>query len=231
MVDSFLKRKYKYTNRSIYWISCFGLTNRKDVLDVIRDTIKESDDSISAMALSILGIIPVIGEPLAGILKKKYSYSSVKKGSIFVFDDFERIASTVIVKDKQNEINTKRQNSQNYKKEQEEIYSVLKDLNSSLSDNNDIMYKTVTKEYENKYLALVSVINDMIERYGHKVIIICNSDLIGRGFLNDVVKAKLNCFFYEKKTSDESAKRLMTNILDNYIIDDEKKIGIYKGLC
>lgn len=94
-IRQFFEKYYRYNDKNIYRISCFGLDTREKVINEINATIERSDDSFYKFIIQAIQIIPIIGELLSRILKKSYSYTSVSKNSIFIFDDFERITFKV----------------------------------------------------------------------------------------------------------------------------------------
>lgn len=193
-LTNFLNKYYSDTSRNIYRISCFGLNTRKDVVDELSKVIGNSDNSVMSLCIEIIGIIPIIGELLTGILKKSYGYSSVKKESIFVFDDFERLVSPSVM----------------YK------LKPSSDLESATDGVNETLLKYLIKTDEEKYLSIIGVINEMIEVYRYKVIIVCNTKMLGEKFVNDILRSKLNCFEYKKEYSVLAARDLLANILENH---------------
>ena len=222
ILDSFLKEYYNKPFRPIYRVSCFGLTDRSALIDEIAKVIRESDKSLYALSLSFLKVIPVIGEPLADILHKEYHYSSVRRDSIFIFDDFERVCAPRLPREKRN-INGCDQSQyawNNHELSEHDI--ILRDgviqlaEMTSLIDNQRVSYNS------DKYLSLVSIMSDMIEKQHLKVIIVCNTNYLGNAFVRDVLKSKLNCYEYNKTTSIDSAKEYTIDILKNMIIDDSR---------
>lgn len=205
-LTNFLNKYYSDTSRNIYRISCFGLITRKDVVDELSKVIGNSDNSVMSLCIEIIGIIPVIGELLTGILKKSYGYSSVKKGSIFVFDDFERLVSPSVM---------------------HELKSSL-DWKSATDGVNKTLLKYLMKTDEEKYLSIIGVINEMIEIYRYKVIIVCNTKMLGEKFVNDILRSKLNCFEYKKEYSNLAAMDLLGNIIQKHISNNnELSMSLY----
>lgn len=64
-----------------------------------------------------------------------------------------------------------------------------------------------------KYNVVVGLINDLIETYEMKVIIICNSDVLGEKFIHEVLRSKLNCIEYRKTISFETKKSTIKNVM------------------
>lgn len=89
-LDNFWKKYYKYEGKKIYKVSCFGVTTKEQLLSSIKDVCKKNDNSIFSQMIDLIGKLPIVGEFLKNLLEKKYDFNSLKKGSIFVFDNFER---------------------------------------------------------------------------------------------------------------------------------------------
>lgn len=89
-LDEFWKNYYKYEGKKIYKISCFGITTKEQLLSSIKDICKKNDNSIFSQLIELIGKLPIVGEFLKKLFEKKYDINSLKKGSIFVFDNFER---------------------------------------------------------------------------------------------------------------------------------------------
>ncbi len=89
-LDNFFENYYKYKGKKIYKVSCFGITTKEQLLSSIKDVCKKNDNSIFSQLIDLIGKLPIIGEFLKKLLEKKYDFNSLKKGSIFVFDNFER---------------------------------------------------------------------------------------------------------------------------------------------
>ncbi|MCM3240642.1 ATP-binding protein [Heyndrickxia oleronia] len=100
IVTEFFDKYYNFSNRPIYRISCFGLDSRKLILDEIKNQIEINDKSF----FNWIQYIPAIGKPLIGILRNSYSLKSIPKGSVFIFDDFERITSLGITNNQENKV-------------------------------------------------------------------------------------------------------------------------------
>jgi hypothetical protein len=76
------------------------------------------------------------------------------------------------------------------------------------------------------------VINEMVEVYGYKVIIVCNTDMLGEQFVSDILRSKLNCIEYRKQDSFIAAEDLIESISGSFIFEDKDKqerINTYLG--
>lgn len=63
-IDRFFEKYYKYSNRKIYRISCFGISSRKELIEEINNTIEREDDSFYTFSIQALKYIPVVGYAL-----------------------------------------------------------------------------------------------------------------------------------------------------------------------
>ena len=163
---------------NIYRISCFGLNTRKELVNEISEVVESKDNSIFSAFVKLVQFIPVIGAPISKLFNKTYGYNNAKKGSIFIFDDFERMS----------------------------IYTLFDDNTKGRDD-----------------IAITGLINELVEVYEMKVIIICNSNFIGHKFVDDVLRDKLNCLEYKFNVSSDIKKLVIKNICSNTIFDDIDK--------
>ena len=90
-IDEFFENYYKFKKQKVYRISCFGITTREQLIDLVMDICEKEDKSLYKEIINIIGKIPIIGEFLKNILGPKYDLNSLKENSIFIFDNFERI--------------------------------------------------------------------------------------------------------------------------------------------
>lgn len=188
-VNSFFEKYYSNSRVNIYRISCFGLNTRKELVNEISEVVESKDNSIFSAFVKLVQFIPVIGAAISKLFNKTYGYNNAKKGSIFIFDDFERMSVNTLFDD-----NTKGRDDSTYEK----------------------------SDYE-KYIAITGLINELVEVYEMKVIIICNSNFIGHKFVDDVLRDKLNCLEYKFNVSSDIKKLVIKNICSNTIFDDIDK--------
>lgn len=221
LVNTFLDKYYRNTNRDVYKISCVGLTTRSDVIEELSRSIRQADTSLSLLISEFLKKIPGVGEALSKIFEKTYSYNSAKKNSIFVFDDFERVA--IPLGDKNREITSVTNNNYTYKQNPEELKNILKEGNLELRQIKRLVADYSDKEDIYKYIPLLSVINDLVERCGYKVIIICNVDKISPLYFNEIILSKLNSIQYIQNISNKELNGVADSILNNYIFEDDFK--------
>lgn len=239
-VNRFFNKYYRYSNTRIYRVSCFGLSTRKELIEEINNVIEKEDSSFYALIIKVMQYLPVIGDAVYKLLKKTYSYDSVKTGSIFIFDDFERVTSRAITNNYSGELyrqspfllNSVTRGSDKIK-ELCEIKDEFKSIKMAFSKIEDFVNKNSLREDYDKYIAIIGLINELVETYDMKVIIICNSDVLGEKFVQDVLRSKLNCTEYKKVITSEVKVSIVDNIIKNRIIDDiekQKKVEEYLRL-
>lgn len=212
--------------RKIYRISCFGITSREELLKVIQNICEEEDKGYFKKTIDILHNIPIVGELLYSILKKEYNLSELKKGSIFIFDDFERIAIGNLQElekvNYRSNITPVKYNSTNNEID-EEIYSLEKSINR-LEDRDYALSELYILD---KYNLITGLINDLQEHFKMRTIIIANIDKIPATFLNEVIISKLACRNYKLNSPISVFESLVENQLESFIsIKSENKIVI-----
>ena len=228
---SFFEKYYANSRKKVYRISCYGLETRNDLVNEIERTIQKQDSSLSATIINSLSIIPVIGDALEKLLKKTYSYDTAKKGSIFIFDDFERVVSKSSIRDFEHDLYKRSaffpHPSPRVKNDTDEtIRRILEEFSSIDHSNRDIerLSLQIIEHHElNKYNVIVGLINDLIEKYSMKAIIICNTNVLGEKFVDETLQEKLNCVIYRKHAYPQAKSSLIDNILNNRLLDNETK--------
>lgn len=238
-VNQFFDKYYRHTKARVYRVSCFGLNSRQYLIDEINNTIEQGDQSFYAQIIKVLQLLPVIGEALNKVLKKTYGYDSIEKGSVFIFDDFERITSRPITSEYSGELyhqshsrlrNVSRGGTQ--AAEFDEINKEFTKVAHSFSELENFANKNSLREDYDKYIAVIGFINELIEVYGMKVIIVCNSDILGEKFVHDILKSKLNCLEYRKVITPEVRLSVIDEILNQRVFEDEMKQKIIMSyLC
>ncbi|GBD64743.1 hypothetical protein TEHD23766T_2170 [Tetragenococcus halophilus subsp. flandriensis] len=217
LITDFFDKYFKFNKRPIYKISCFGLDSRELVLQETEKQIEENDNSF----LNWIQFIPLVGLPIFNILKKTYSLQNITSDAIFIFDDFERITPTgVMMNDRK----------------------VHYELNKIVSCEN----KQVINLDLQKYNIVTGLINELIEHNDVKVIIICNTDIIGHDYMDKIFRGKLDCINYHKTVDKKSLVNIFEEVLDNQIfrnnnlkkflsdevgiIDDFEKVWLSEGV-
>lgn len=229
-VNNFFEKYYSCVNTKVYRVSCFGLSSRKELVNEINNVIEQADNSIYATTIKVLQYLHVIGEAINKFLKKTYEYNSLKEGSIFIFDDFERITSRPIIGESSKRLYKQSpfmlsnvRGGRDSIREFQDIKKELKSIDKSFSQVDDFITQHSLREDYDKYIAVIGLINELVETYGAKVIIVCNSDILGEKFVHDVLRSKLNCIEYKKVITPEVRVSVIDNILKSRICDDEYK--------
>lgn len=230
-VSNFFEKHYKFSSKKIYRISCFGLESRQQVLNEIKEQVEFDDDSV----LNLVQYIPIIGKPVYGLLKKSYSLQSIPKGSIFIFDDFERITSRGININQESNYYTK-DPFLNHQTKHDEFKNVNKEfekIEKSFKNIKNIEQNQIVDNHTQKYNVVTGLINEIIETYKMKVIIICNVDILGYDYVDKVFRGKLDCITYNKSIDLTTLKDIVNSTVNNQIYSDKelkRKVELFLGL-
>lgn len=231
-INNFFEKYYKYSSYNIIKVSCFGLSTRADLVNSINKTIELNDKSIYSMIIKGLQLLPIIGEGLNKILSKNYDYSSLKGNNIYVFDDLERIAYTKKIDPYKKNIfynvdpfafrhgNFREDPLKEVRKELEKVTKGFQILEDNIN-----IYST-NKTYD-KFVAVIGLINDIVEK-NNRVILICNTDIIGEHIVDDIFRSKLNVIEFRKFLTDESKYEIIDNIINNIDFDKADEFQIIK---
>jgi len=229
-VNHFFEKYYSNSTKKIFRVSCFGLSTRNDLTREISNVIEQQDHSLSKAIVDIIIYFPILGEMLNRLLKKSYNYTTVKRGSIFIFDDFERISSNFMNPKDKKVLYTRKPFlfHHGYPKElssglENDLISEFKNIEEAF----DIIQNeanTVETSYQmDKYIAVVGVINELVETYGMHVLIICNTSVISKKFIENVLISKLNCIEYKKNITKEAQIAVVENVFNNKVFADKSK--------
>lgn len=231
-IKEFFKRYSKYNNVKPHYISCFGISTRNELIDEIKLSYEKDDDRLIIKLLEFIKSIPFIGEGIYKLCKPKYDFNSMKKGSIFIFDDFERIISDIIYENRNiGYYNTKRiSRNHNDPRDISDIKKVIEELQSKVSYlyNQNIDLVNLNK-YE-KLNIITGIINEINEIYEMKVIIICNYDKLDKKFSYEVFDGKMSSIKYKVKSSDESIRNTILSSIEKLIYLEDKKVIFIKKL-
>lgn len=197
-LKKFLDEYLKYNRKNVYNISCFGISTKTEVMSNIKSLCENLDKTYRYNLLKLIKLIPVVGEILFTILKRDYSLKDIKKGSIFVFDDFERISPIT------NKINCD-SCSLDALENKEDSYSKYKMLE--------------------KYNIVTGLINELIERYNMKVIVLCNAEVVDTEYFREIFDGKLECIRYNIPSKFSICRDIIDNDLESIasIEDNEKE--------
>ena len=160
----------------------------------IENVCEVEDNGLFNKFIDIIEKIPIIGAFLKNVLEKKYDINNIKKGSIFIFDNFERIEVC------------------------------------DCSYNNGI--KTVENDVEvlSKYNIVSGTIDELIETYKMKVIIIANENEMVPGYVYDTFITKLACKKYTIKKKDFIFSEIWNNIISKEINVEEKYKKVFEEI-
>lgn len=225
-VKQFFDNYYRYTKTQVYRVSCFGLSSRKELIDEINNIIEQSDKSFYVQIIKVLQYIPVIGEAINKFFKKSYGYDLIDKRSIFIFEDFERITSRPITNSYSGELYKQSHSFRHgivggsQYREFEEIKNEFEAVGKAFARIEDFVNKNSLREDYDKYVVIVGFINELIEVYGMKVIVVCNIDILGEKFIHDVLRSKLNCLEYKKIITSETKVSIIENVFESRIFND-----------
>lgn len=224
-INCFFEKYYKYTFKKVYRISCFGLNTREQVEKEISSQIEVNDNSMYTACINVIKYIPILGEFLGDLLKPNYSIGNVPKGTVFIFDDFERATSRGLV-NKRGEIYYEKQSSSltHASHEYREFDEINKELQKiedgfSMIAINENMH--INQLYLEKYNAIIGIINELVESYGMRVVIVCNADILGYEYVNSIFRGKLNCITYNQTINYKSIVSIMEIALDSIIFNSK----------
>ncbi|MEY8412399.1 P-loop NTPase fold protein [Lachnospiraceae bacterium 62-26] len=235
-VEKFFDKYFRHSKTKVYRISCFGLDSRKELVKEISNTIEQNDKSFYALLIKAMQFVPIVGGAMVKFFKKAYGYDSIKRGSIFIFDDFERITSRAIIKEKSPHLYKKKSfllsnvtHGRNSISEFKEIEKEFERVGESFQKIEDFFSYNLERIDIDKYNIAIGLINDIVEIYGMKVVIICNSEVLGEKFIYDILRSKLNCIEYRKIVLPEVRISVIDNCIKNKILIDDGKQEIIKG--
>lgn len=229
-VKEFFKLYSKYNNIKPHYISCFGISTRKELVDEIKLSYEKDDDRLRIKLLEFIKAIPFIGEGIYKLCKPKYDFNSMKKGSIFIFDDFERIISDILYENENDRYYNKSRISKNHSDPRDisDIKRVIEELQNKVSYlyNQNVDLVKLNK-YE-KLNIMTGIINEMNEIYEMKVFIICNYDKLDKKFSYEIFDAKMSSIKYKLKSSDENIRNTILSSIENLIYLEYKKVRFIK---
>lgn len=93
----------------------------------------------------------------------------------------------------------------------------------------DFVTQSFEHTYIDKYNIAIGLINDIVEIYGMKVVIICNSEILGEKFVHDILRSKLNCIEYRKIVSPVARISMIDNCLKSNVFEDKEKQDAIKN--
>lgn len=225
IITKFIEKFYMYSNKPIFRISCYGLDSRELVLSEIKNQIELYDNSL----INWMQYIPIIGLPIYRLFKETYSLKSIPSKSIFIFEDFERITlgkgnsnngkiyhkSGFLLNNRSYQPNQIEDKFDEIKKEFSRVEEAFTKLDER--ENSNAIMKNLQK-----YNSIVGLINELIENYKIKVLIVCNINVLGYNFTDNVFRDKLDCITYNKSVNIKSLHSICNDLLINQIYEDPK---------
>ena len=233
VLKKFLDKYMRYKLYPCYTISCFGLSEREQIIDTIKEECRIQDKSIRKTLIGCLRFIPVVGEAMCSLLERKYEFSSFKKDTVFVFEDFERIScSEEPSADKAIKynlfagfINDLYENYKfriiivcNKKEITEEIFTNL------LWDKMKCEVVTIKGMASEAYSVASKIVNDEIalnETEKRKILIVIEREI------NNLIEL----FFKADITNIRNVERIFESIFKNVKFDSELEMYEYKNRC
>lgn len=229
IVSQFFDKFFKYSSRKVYRISCFGLETREQVLREIREKIELNDTS----PLNMIQYIPLIGPLVYSFLKETFSLNNIKSNSIFIFDDFERITAIGLTasyydsnKFYRNNLLYKTNPSLGRKINNSDLAKEFENIEKGMLKIQKLEEEKYFSENFQKYNVVTGLINELVDSYDLKVIIICNVDILGYSYLDLIFRGKLDCINYAKSVDFKTIKSVFDDIFNNQVFnnDENKKI-------
>ena len=227
-VNAFFDKYYQFSGKKIYRISCFGLSTRESLLTEINNIIEKENNGGYSSFLQVLRYIPIVGNPLSELLRKSYHLGSIKQNSIFIFDDFERVTSRGNLEVK-NETYRKRHFPSSESRQLNNLAGELERVRQSAAQLEKESGMIVNSSYLEKYNAIIGLINELIESYGMKVIVICNVDILGYEYFNNIFRDKLNCKTYNKSPDSRAMESITGSALKGIVFKSKTTEEIITG--
>ena len=231
-VRNFINKYLPYREQKAYYISCFGIDTRNDLINQLKEVYEKEDDSLKLKASEFIRLIPVIGEFLYEVLKPKYEFKDMAKNSVFVFDDFERV--TPILSDYNEDNNYYRYNNypkltkNSFDSELNHIKDEFEKIEKGFSYIKDLEEKIIRKDILSKYNIITGLINELVDIYEMKIILICNSEQIDNNYYKEIFDGKLECIRFKVNYRDVDIKKLAKDNIQRYVsLENEKKEYLY----
>lgn len=214
-IKLFIEDLKKTHYRKVYNVSCFGLFSREAITEELVRVCETSDTSFKKKYIDLIHTLPIVGDFLFSILKTNYELASIPRGSIFVFDDFERVANLLFDEesyDRPVRTSTASELNETFKSVSSRI------ANIAIKDN-----AIVATQYADKFSVVIGFINDLIENYGMRVVILANLSLIPYKIIRDTLESKLNCRRFNLYPDETKIAGTIRYLIENDINLDAKK--------
>ncbi|MBQ0041444.1 MAG: hypothetical protein KBS56_05390 [Clostridiales bacterium] len=236
VMNNFVDKYLNPSNIRVYRVSCYGLDSRSAVINELNTVIKEADNTFAGNAVEVIKNIPIVGEALYQLFKRRYSYNTVNRNSIFIFDDFERIGSNPKYLEMPIHGNGKEYASFSSQinttvRGLDEINKSIIGIDKGVKGINNVLHNNFLYEQYNKYTSVVGLINELVEIYEMKVFVLCNTCEMNQQFISDTFTNKLNCIEYKKVVHPGARKSIIEDVIHNKYGDEiEKKNRINEYL-
>lgn len=207
-------------------MSCFGISSRESLLKEIENICRVEDKTLYKSIVNILHKIPGIGGILYVLLKKEYQLSNIKKGSIFIFDDFERITPiSAIAVEKENGIDPfydRIDSKVLTRRENKIITEAIKKISNLTVEIDKREISQVEVLMLDKFNIVTGLINEIQERFEMKVIIVADKDKIPFQIFDNILESKLACRKYWMRRTD------MDKVWENLV---EKQLRSFRSVA
>ncbi|MDU4882593.1 hypothetical protein [uncultured Clostridium sp.] len=229
-VREFVEKFLSNTNWKVYYVSCFGLDSRSDFLNYLKELYEKEDESFRTMIVQAVKVIPIIGDILYNLLKPKYEFKDMAKKSIFIFDDFERIVP--IINNEENEQyysyseyrNSYYSNGHNNDNIKEYLEEQLRNIESGFYKIQQEQSREIRYRNLDKYNVLTGLINELVDIYEMKVIIICNSSMVDIKYYRDIFEGKLEFKKYNIEITKIDVQAIVNDNIERIVsLKKEKK--------
>lgn len=211
-INEFIKKYSPISARKYYKISCYGLDDREKIAKEISKVFESSDNSFARRIVDILGCIPVAGDIINNLFSVKYDYKLTKRESIFVFDDFERIVGENISEKNRLSITN---NEGHYRRlvGRSGVEDRLEEIDKHINEISTTIAYSIKYDICMKYASVLGFINELMEVYGAKVIIVCDTNKLGVEIKRDIICNKLNSRVFSLKLTDKRREEIVDNIV------------------
>lgn len=202
------------------------MENRKEVLEELKNVFEKQDKSLRKYTINILNKIPIIGGLLEDALKSDYEFKDLKERSIFIFDDLERINIPKYKNRYTREWYRVRNIRENPRERTplNEIYKEFKEVEGAFREIDNSLEKIKEEINIEKFNVITGLINELIERYNMKVIVICNKEEIDKKFFIDNAECIDNIWAKNNISNVRILSKSISafiEIVENYKIEKE----------
>lgn len=216
-LEKFINKIKYYNIKPVYRVSCFGISTRESLLRELQNICEAEDKAPKKFIVELIHKIPIVGDLFYKLLRSNYELRNIKKGSVFVFDDFERIAACEKPSPKPYYKPNVFLGHSEKARFIDEIKKEFKNIGSALNNIQD--QETTAIEYNilDKFNIVTGLINELIEYYHMRVIVVSNKDKIPTKYFQDTFEQKLTCIKYHLLPPDDIVDKLIKEQMSLYI--------------